>query len=154
MDALKYLYDSADVSKNLLVKVSDLTFGIDITYIRQIIEAQAVLRVPDQPDYIKGVITLRDQVIPIMDMRRRLGFETKGYDDRTCFVIIQLGKKHLGLVVDSVVNLLDVQEADLSDYSGELDEKINAIKVNEVIIGVKSNEKSDIYFINPEKLKH
>lgn len=83
-------------------------FGISIAQVVQIIQVQEITPLPDFPSYIKGVICLRDEVIPIIDTRLRLGKPEKAYDDHTCVIIISVQDHSFGLVVDGVETVEDI----------------------------------------------
>ncbi len=152
MNALRNLYVSKDIRTNLIFVVNNIRFGIDISFIRQIVEAKSILRVPDQPSYIKGVISLGDKIIPVMDLRRRFGFKVKCYDDRTCFVIVQVGSKHLGLVVDKVENLLDIDQDETLEYNEDLKRIINVMDLDKVFVGKVTNQEKEVFIIDPKTL--
>ena len=62
------------------------------------------------PDYVKGIINLRDKAIPIVDVRKRFKFEERAYDDRTCIEVVNINDTSLGLVVDTVKEVSDIPE--------------------------------------------
>lgn len=77
-------------------------FGVCISQVVQIIQVPKITPIPDAPHYIKGVICMRDEVIPILDLRLRLGKPEIDYDSHTCVIIVTLQSGSLGLVVDFV----------------------------------------------------
>lgn len=83
-------------------------FGISIAQVVQIIPVQPITPLPDFPNYIKGAIFLRDEVIPIIDTRLRLGKPEKEYDDHTSIIIINVQNHSFGLVVDGVETVEDI----------------------------------------------
>jgi purine-binding chemotaxis protein CheW len=97
-------------SKYLTFELGDEAYGIDIRFVREIIGMQRITVVPDVPHYVKGVINLRGKVIPIMDVRDRFGLMSRDYDDRTCIIVIKVGDWTVGLVVDTVSEVLDIPE--------------------------------------------
>ncbi|MGD0152350.1 MAG: chemotaxis protein CheW [Thermacetogeniaceae bacterium] len=88
-------------------------FGIEIRYVTEIIGIQNVTEVPDMPLYVKGVINLRGKVIPVMDVRLRFGIEERPYDDRTCIIVINIDEQPVGLIVDRVLEVLDIQKSEI-----------------------------------------
>jgi purine-binding chemotaxis protein CheW len=62
----------------------------------------------EMPDYLKGVINLRGQVIPVTDVRRRFGMVEKVYTERTCIIVVRINANLVGLVVDSVSDVMDI----------------------------------------------
>lgn len=89
-------------------------YGVEIKYVTEIIGIQAITEIPEMPDYIKGIINLRGKIIPIMDVRLRFSKEFKGYNDRTCIIVIELEDLSIGLVVDCVSEVLPIPEENIS----------------------------------------
>jgi purine-binding chemotaxis protein CheW len=83
-------------------------YGLEISYVTEIIGIQKITKVPDMPNFIKGVINLRGKVIPVMDMRTRFNLPTREYDERTCVIVVNIREQALGLVVDRVNEVVDI----------------------------------------------
>jgi len=66
------------------------------------------------PLYVKGVVNLRGQVIPVIDMRLRFNMPGRDYDERTCIVVISLNGGQVGLVVDTVNEVRSIEETNVS----------------------------------------
>jgi purine-binding chemotaxis protein CheW len=94
-------------------------YGISILKIKEIIGIMKVTTVPQTPEFVKGVINLRGKVIPVMDLRLRFGMETIDYTDRTCIIVVEIeataGTVQIGLVVDSVSEVLNIKCEDIED---------------------------------------
>ena len=88
--------------KYLTFRLADEEYGIAIRYVTEIIGVQRVTEVPDLPEFMRGVINLRGKVIPLMDMRSRFQLPAREYDERTCFVVVEIEDYTVGLVVDEV----------------------------------------------------
>ena len=97
--------------KFLTFIISKEDFGIEIRYVTEIIGIQGITEVPDMPSYVKGVINLRGKVIPVMDVRLRFGVDERPYDDRTCIIVININEQPVGLIVDRVLEVLDIQKS-------------------------------------------
>jgi len=69
---------------------------------------------PEMPNFVKGVVNLRGQVIPVVDVRIRFGMDSKVYDERTCIVVVNLGSTQIGLVVDTVNEVRTIPEENIS----------------------------------------
>jgi len=91
------------------------TYGIEIKYVTEIIGIQAITQVPELPDYIKGIINLRGNIIPVMDVRLRFKKEDKEYNDRTCIIVININDVSIGLIVDSVSEVITIPEENVVD---------------------------------------
>jgi len=89
------------------------TYGIEIKYVTEIIGIQAITEIPELPEYIKGIINLRGKIIPVMDVRLRFKKEPRAYNDRTCVIVIDIKDISIGLIVDSVSEVLSIPEQDI-----------------------------------------
>ncbi|MBT4089682.1 MAG: purine-binding chemotaxis protein CheW [Calditrichaeota bacterium] len=86
------------------------SYGIEIRHVTEIIVMQEITKVPNLPEFIIGVVNLRGNVISVMDMRMRFHLETKEYDDRTCIVVVNIKDLAIGLLVDTVNEVLNIPE--------------------------------------------
>ena len=100
-------------TKYLMCKLGNEVFGIDIQHVTDIIELQRITEVPDMPLYVKGVINLRGQVIPIIDLRLRFNMEERGYDDRTVITVVNIRNTSIGFIVDTATEVQDIPEKDI-----------------------------------------
>lgn len=89
-------------------------FGIPISDVVQIIGMQEITPLPDFPDYAKGVINLRGNIIPVVDMRIRLKRAPAPYDASTCIIVTSIGETYMGFIVDSVDEVTDISANDIS----------------------------------------
>jgi len=89
------------------------SYGIEIKYVTEIIGIQPITEIPELPEYIKGIINLRGKIIPVMDVRLRFKKEPKEYNDRTCVIVIDIKDISIGLIVDSVSEVLTIPEQDI-----------------------------------------
>ncbi len=88
--------------------VGDEEFGVEILDVREINRMMEITRVPHAPDFVEGVINLRGQVIPVVDLRKRFGLGTIERDKNARIVVVELGDKVVGFLVDSVSEVLRV----------------------------------------------
>ncbi len=77
-------------------------FGVDILKVQEINRMTAITRVPNAPQYVEGIINLRGKIIPIIDLRKRLGATSGEYDKDTRIIVVELAGKIMGFIVDSV----------------------------------------------------
>ncbi len=91
------------------------TYGIEIRYVTEIVGIQPVTEMPEMPSYLKGIINLRNKIIPVMDVRLRFAKQPRDYDDRTCVIVVDIHGLALGLIVDSVSEVLSIAEEDIDD---------------------------------------
>lgn len=113
--------EDTQINKYLTFGIEKDEFGIEIKFVREIIGMHPISDIPEMPDFIRGIINLRGQIIPIMDMRSRFKKITKDYNDRTCIVVVEIQDFLLGLVVDKVLEVINITEQDLvltPEYKG------------------------------------
>ena len=91
-------------------KVSDEEFAVDIMQVQEIVRLTKVTKVPHAPDFVEGVINLRGNVLPVVDMRKRVHLSTKPYNDATRVVVIDLHGKKTGIIVDAVSEVMAVKK--------------------------------------------
>jgi len=98
--------------KYLTFGVGDEEYGLEILKVREIIGYVEVTSVPQTPDYVQGVINLRGQVIPVVDMRSKFGMESVERTEATCIIVVEIssadGTISTGVVVDRVQEVLDI----------------------------------------------
>ncbi|WP_329742696.1 chemotaxis protein CheW [Dyella sp. A6] len=96
-------------SQYLAVNLAQEEYGIDILAVREIRGWTPVTRIPQAPHYVLGVLNLRGAIVPVIDLRLRFGLEREAYDATTVTVIITVGGRLFGVVVDSVSDVLDIE---------------------------------------------
>lgn len=89
------------------------SYGIEIKYVTEIIGIQAITEIPELPEYVKGIINLRGKIIPVMDVRLRFKKEPREYNDRTCVIVVDIQEVSIGLIVDSVAEVLTIPDQDI-----------------------------------------
>lgn len=90
----------------LTFKLGDENYGIDILKVQEIRGYEAVTRIANAPEHVKGVINLRGNIVPIVDMRIRFGLPRAEYDSFTVTIILNVGHKVVGIVVDGVSDVV------------------------------------------------
>ncbi len=85
-------------------------YGINIHHVENIEKQTAITRVPHTKPYIKGIINLRGNVIPVMDLRKRFGLEEKDFDDEMRIIIVNYEDFQIGIIVDSSSETLQLSE--------------------------------------------
>jgi purine-binding chemotaxis protein CheW len=102
--------EDTQAHKYLFFRIGKESYGIGIRHIIEIIELQNISEVPAMPGYVKGVINLRGKVIPIVDLRLRFDMPAREYDDRTCIVVTEIDGFLIGLVVDTVEEVMEIPD--------------------------------------------
>lgn len=100
--------------KYLIFSIGNEAYGIDIRYVIEIIGIEPITEVPELPAYIKGVINLRGKIIPVMDVRLKFKKEEKEYDDRTCIIVVEIGDLLIGLIIDRVLEVANIEENNIA----------------------------------------
>ena len=83
-------------------------YGVDISSVREIIRMQDITKVPRTPEFVEGVINLRGKVIPVVDLRKRFGFDVEDATKDTRIVVVDISGQDIGVVVDAVTEVLRV----------------------------------------------
>jgi purine-binding chemotaxis protein CheW len=116
--------------KYLTFSLANEEYGIGILKIKEIIGMMPITTVPQTPLFVKGVINLRGKVIPVIDLRLRFDMEGIDYSERTCIIVVEIqgktGTVLIGIVVDSVSEVLNIKEEDIEDtpaFGTRLDRK-------------------------------
>jgi len=89
-------------------KLENDEFGVDILKVQEINRMMSITKIPNAPSFTEGVINLRGKIIPIIDLRKKLGFIGKDYDKSTRIIVVELDGIVLGFVVDSVSEVLRI----------------------------------------------
>jgi purine-binding chemotaxis protein CheW len=98
----------AELIQLVTFSIGEEEFGVDILKVQEIIRTMEITRVPKAPDFVEGVINLRGNVIPIIDLRKRFGLETRAHDKHTRIIVIEINNMIVGFVVDSVSEVLRI----------------------------------------------
>ena len=112
-------------------------FGVSIVNVMQIIRMQKIVEIQDYPSYAKGIINLRGSIVPILDIRMRLGKPQVEYSERTCIVIIDVREKLYGIAVDLVNEVMEILPENISPPP-----QMDGVSVSEYLSGItKLDEK-------------
>ena len=127
--------DEIEIAKALSFYIEDRTYGVEIDYVNEIIGVPHITVIPGVPDYIKGVINVRSKVVPVVDVRTRFGLPEREYDDKTCTIIIEYRDIQVGIIVDTVREVLSITKAAKADIPSL--ERLNDNKFIQYILEVK-----------------
>jgi purine-binding chemotaxis protein CheW len=126
---------AAHAGKYLTFGLASEEYGLPVLKVREIIKILSITAVPQAPAHVKGVINLRGKVIPVVDLRLKLGFPAQEYNERTCVIVVevlvQASKVMMGVVVDAVSEVLTITNDEI-EATPEFGEQINT----EFILGV------------------
>jgi purine-binding chemotaxis protein CheW len=105
--------------KYLTFSLAGEEYGIGILKVKEIIGMMPITTVPRTPGFVKGVINLRGKVIPVVDLGLKFGMEEMAYTERTCIIVVEIkgqgGSVLIGIVVDSVSEVLNIKGNDIED---------------------------------------
>ncbi len=117
-----------ETNQYLTFKLGDEVFALDISKVREVLDFTAVTRVPQTPEFMRGVINLRGNVVPVMDMRLKFGMSATERTVNTCIIITEIAldgeETIIGAMADSVREVLDIA-ADQVEPPPRLGAKIN-----------------------------
>jgi len=103
-------FEDTQKGKFLTFSVVREAYGIEIKFVTEIIGIQDITEVPELPNYVKGIINLRGKIIPVIDVRLRFKKQPKEYNDRTCIVVIEIKDISIGLIVDNVAEVINIDD--------------------------------------------
>ena len=103
----------AQKDKYMTFRSGNEYFGLKIQYVSEIIPFQAITAIPETEDYIKGLINLRGKIIPVIDICLRFKQEPFEYNDRTCIVVINVQSTVVGLIIENIAEVVEIQEENI-----------------------------------------
>ena len=104
---------NVEKTQYIKIRLSDEFFGIDIKYVDNIVRMQHITRVPKAPEYIKGVINLRGEVIPVFSLRLKMGIEEIEETKSFRIIILKYEGESVGIIVDEVREVANVSSDDV-----------------------------------------
>jgi purine-binding chemotaxis protein CheW len=118
-DALLSAMPDNRAGKYLTFLIGKEEFGVAVMKVREIMGMQGITTVPGTPAYLKGVMNLRGKIIPVIDLRLKLGLPAAEYTKRTCIIVVQVDGAavplSMGAIVDEVSEVLTLTPADIED---------------------------------------
>jgi len=115
MTAIENIQDGSAAGKQqfLSFQLGAEEYGIDILRVQEIRAYEKATRIPNTPEYIKGVINLRGVIVPVVDLRMKFGLQKAEYNEVTVVVVLNLASRTIGIVVDSVSDVLALSPDDI-----------------------------------------
>lgn len=92
-------------------KIGNEEFGIDILKVQEIIRLMAITKVPNSPNFVEGVINLRGRVIPVVDLRIKLGLDRIQHNISTRIIVVEINNLTVGFIVDGVSEVLRIPKS-------------------------------------------
>ncbi len=140
-----------ETKQYLTFQLGDEVFGIDVSHVREILEFTRVTRVPGMPDYMRGVINLRGNVVPVLDMGLKFGLSATEKTVNTCVVVMEVlfedENTVIGALVDSVQEVFELEPEQI-----EAPPRIGAHLDTEFIKGMGKREDRFVMLLDIDKL--
>ena len=129
----------ADILQMVSFAVGKEDYGINIETVKEVIKIKSITQLPKTPSFVRGVINLRGDVIPIIDLREKFGLEQEDYTEMTRIIVVDIDDKSIGMVVDSVSNVINIAQSDIEPppplVSGLSEEYLKGVgKIGEELI--------------------
>ncbi len=139
--------ESSDLLQLVSFMIGSEEFGVNILYVQEINRMLQITKVPNAPYFVDGVVNLRGRVIPVIDLRTKLGIERKEHDKNTRIVVVEVDGKTAGFIVDAVKEVLRIPEG-ITEPPPEIVSGMNS----EFIMAVAKLEDRLITLIDLEKV--
>lgn len=134
-------------TKYVTFRIGNEHYGIDINNVKSIERMQLFTRVPNAPAYVKGVINLRGEVVPVIDLRLRFEIEQKEHDSNSRIIIVFVNDLQIGFLVDSSSEVIEINSEDV-DSPPVLKDSIS----KDFIKGIGKQDGNLIILIDIEKI--
>lgn len=115
----------ADERQIVVFTIGKEEFGVNINKVKEIIRMEGITKIPNTPEYIKGIINLRGGVIVVIDLSAKLGLPGKEHDKNTRIIVIEMGEDTIGMIVDSATEVMRLNSDQIEPAPGVITEKIN-----------------------------
>jgi len=106
-----------DLDQYLTFTLAGEEYGVDILRVQEIRGWESVTRIPNAPDYVKGVLNLRGAIVPVFDLRQKFGMSLQTYHKDTVVIVLRVkggpGLRNMGVVVDAVSDVLDTPASEI-----------------------------------------
>lgn len=98
------------LAQYLILRINEQYYGLSIANVVEIVAIQPATQLPGLPCYVKGIINLRGHIVPLIDMNVRFGNPEREYTERTCIIIMDFSGMYMGLIVDAVEDVQNIEE--------------------------------------------
>lgn len=104
--------ENQDLQRCLVFTSGELTLFLSTEYVMEIINDHTITPIPTLPEYIRGVINLRGQILPVVDVRRIMDVASDySYTSKTCIIVLNIDSVPIGIIVDNVRSVLDIDRS-------------------------------------------
>ncbi len=129
---------SDDLKQYIVVTLGKEEYGINIQYVQNIVRMINITRVPKAPYYIKGVVNLRGEIIPVMSVRLKFDLEDDVFGNDTRIIFVKVEGNEIGLIVDEVKEVISLTNDDIDIIASDANEEENYVfgvgKVGEELV--------------------
>jgi len=109
--------EELETTQYLTFTLSEELFAVDVARVREILEISTITRVPQMPDFMRGVINLRGSVVPVIDLRLKFGMEETNQTVNTCIIVVEVDMDGesivLGALADSVQEVIEIEPSQI-----------------------------------------
>ena len=133
--------------KMLTFSLDNVFYGVNVHQVREVKNFEGATPVPYAPHYVKGVTNLRGEVIPVIDLRKRIGLSDKKENEDTSIMMIVQDKHPIGVIVDSVIEVLTLQKKDIETNPESL-----ITDRSDGVIGIAKHDKDLIVLLDIIKI--
>ena len=131
----------------LAFKLGAEEYGIDILRVQEIRSYEEPTRIANSPPFIKGVVNLRGVIVPIVDMRLKFNLESANYDSFTVVIVLNIGNRIVGMVVDAVSDVITLTPEQLRPVPG-----FNSAIQSDHLLAIGAIDKRMLILVDIEKL--
>ncbi len=115
MEDTKYSAGSDDLTgRYLTFYIGEVIYSLPLGHVIEIINIQHITHIPGVPFYVKGIVNLRGKVVPVSDVRLKFGQQERPYDDKTCIIVTTINDMQVGLIVDSVAEVVTLDKSQMA----------------------------------------
>lgn len=105
--------EQAERKEFLTFRLGEESYGLEIMKVKEIRGYEPVTRIAKAPDYVKGVLNLRGDIVPIIDLRLKFAVGTPSYNEFTIVIMLSIGTRIVGIVVDAVSDVVSMAMTDI-----------------------------------------
>ena len=113
MENNTFLEEDTQHGRFLTFALGKESFGLEISYVTEIVGIQPITQIPEVPEYFKGIINLRGKIIPVIDVRLKFHKNEIPYNDRTCIIVVDIKQVSVGLIVDNVAEVVTIEDSNI-----------------------------------------
>ncbi len=138
-----------ETSQYIIFTLDNEYYAVEVLKIREVIGYKPITRIPNSPPFVKGIIDLRGEAVPIIDIRSRFNLPEKEYDKFTVILILSIKNKLIGIIVDSVSDIINFSKEDIQPTPSLI---TNSNIDREYIAGVIKKENYFVLIVNIDKI--